>query len=61
MGKKYPLKVLRVALWLMMMVAEPGECVWDTLSERYDGIGSEDAHSNGKDKRRKIKIGTDMG
>ena len=40
----------RVALWLMLMGAEPGQCVWDTLSERYDGIGSDDApHSNGKD------------
>ena len=50
MGKKYPLMVLRVALWLILMVAEPGECVWDTMSERYDGIGSEDNHSNGKNK-----------
>lgn len=44
--------VSRVALWLMLMGAEPGQCVWDTLSERYDGIGSDDApHSNGKDNR----------
>ena len=51
MGKKYPLMVLRVAMWLLVIGTEPGECVWDTLSERYDGIGSGDAHSNGKDKR----------
>ena len=45
-----PVAVLRVALWLVMMAVEPGQCVWDTLSERYDGIGGDDAHSNGKDK-----------
>ena len=56
MGKKYPLKVLRVVLWLLVMGAEPGECVWDALSERYDGIGSEDTHSNGKDKRTIFKM-----
>ena len=48
MGRHHPAPpVWRVALWLML--AGPGRCAWDALSERYDGIGSDDAHSNGKD------------
>ena len=51
MGRPYPAPppVWRVALWLMLVGAGPGRCAWDALSERYDGVGSEDAHSNGKE------------
>ena len=50
MGRPYPAPpVWRVALWLMLVGAGPGRCAWDALSERHDGVGSEDAHSNGKE------------
>ena len=49
MGRPYPAPpVWRVALWLMLVGAGPGWCAWDTMSERHDGVGSGDAHSNGK-------------
>ena len=54
MGRPYPAPVWRVALWLMLMGAVPGRCAWDSLSERYDGFGSDDAHSNGKENERTV-------
>ena len=41
--------MLRAALWLVLMRSEMGQSVWDTLSQRYDGIGNDDAQNNGKD------------
>ena len=49
MGRHRPVVMLRAALWLVLMRSEMGQCVWDTMSERYDGIGNDDAHNNGKD------------
>lgn len=52
-----PVMVLRAALWLLALSAEPGQCSWDTLSEGYDGIGGGGGgHGNGRDNCRLFNL-----